>query len=415
MLQIAESGGLVRGALRATIVESSDDYDALKAAGFRSVVVAASVGDVVELGQDGEPQLRSHVGMFTEFVLALRRGSEALRDALALRLGDTRCRWVAWPDGYGTAASLAHSEGVAALADVVARARPMWTDEVSRLSDIPEPAEQQAYSCGIKGIDQHGFRIVRPCLWTVVGPYGSGKSILARQLVANFWNLHGWRTLITSLEERVKPRMRRDFRRHFSPHAHTIMTSEDDAAADKVTEQAVLFLRRPRREDIDADRLFARIEYAVHVYGIDCVVIDPINEIDHRVPKGESKTEYMGRFIMRLKALADDYNLVAMVLAHPPKDGVAMRNSTGKIYTLNDAADTAHFGNKSDIGWCVWRPMRDFDDCGPRAPTFLNIDKLKDHDVMGRPTLATLQLGANGQFHVDKTGLDALQAIKGDE
>ena len=37
-------------------------------------------------------------------------------------------------------------------------------------------------------------------------------------------------------------------------------------------------------------------------------MIDPVNEIDHQVPRGESKTDYMGKFIMRLKALADDYS-----------------------------------------------------------------------------------------------------------
>lgn len=409
MLQVAE-----RGALRLTLVETESDAKALQAAGVRSVLTVAGLEDVVMAAGKENERLRPQFAAYSEFVLAMRRGNEQLRDDLALRLGDTRCRWLRWPEGYGTAEALEREEGVNALRAVVANARAMWSDEVSRLSDIPEPQVQTSYTTGIKGLDEYGFRITRPCFWPTIGPYGSGKSILARQLIANFWKLHGWRTLLTSFEEKVKPRMQRDFRRHFCTHPHRIMTDADDLAADRVIEEALLFLRRPRCEELDAERLFDRIEYAVHVHKIDVVCIDPVNEIDHRVPRGESKSDYMGRFMMRLKQLADDYNLVVMVLAHPPKDGVALRNSPTKIYTLNDGADTAHYGNKADIGWTVWRPMKSFDKDGPPPPTFLNIDKTKDHEVMGKPVIASLILQDNGQFRVDQIGNDALRTLTGE-
>jgi hypothetical protein len=48
---------------------------------------------------------------------------EDFRDALALRLGDTRCTWLRWPEGYGTAEALSREEGVNALRDVIANAQ----------------------------------------------------------------------------------------------------------------------------------------------------------------------------------------------------------------------------------------------------------------------------------------------------
>jgi hypothetical protein len=88
--------------------------------------------------------------------------------------------------------------------------------------------------------------------------------------------------------------------------------------------------------------------------------------------------------------------------AHPPKDGVEKRLSKGKLLTLNDGADTSHYGNKSDIGWCVWRP--DFE-----GPTLLHIDKLKDHETMGKPTLAELVLDPKrNQFNVNRLGYEIL-------
>jgi hypothetical protein len=73
------------------------------------------------------------------------------------------------------------------------------------------------------------------------------------------------------------------------------------------------------------------------------------------------------------------------------------------LLTLNDGADTANWGNKADIGWCVWRPTM-------RGGTLLHIDKLKDHETMGEPTLAMLVLDkALGRFDVVRTGYDILR------
>lgn len=395
--------------MRAVLCQSEQDADALRSAGVRSAVVVSSPEQA--LGSDGN--INPRLAVYSDFVLVYPETHADLRDQIAVRLGDVRCRWVALPEQSISVHHALADHGTAAVADCVKTARPMWTEEVSRLSDIPEAPDVMTFQTGIHGLDKIGIRIVRPMFWPIIGPYASGKSILARQLVANFWKHHGWRTMLTVFEEKVKPRMRRDFRRHFCSHAHSFMTAEDDIKADAEIEKALMFLRRPRRERMDADRLFDRIEYACRVYGLDVVMIDPVNEIDHQVGKGESKTDYMGRFMMNLKTLADDYNLIVMVLAHPPKDGTAMRNSKSKIYTLNDGADTAHYGNKADMGWCVWRPFRDLGDGSP-APTYLNIDKTKDHDTMGKPTLATLRLDGCA-FRVEKSGFEAYAEIAGDQ
>ncbi|MGO4685801.1 AAA family ATPase [Hyphomicrobium sp. 2TAF46] len=276
----------------------------------------------------------------------------------------------------------------------------MWTDEVCTIDDIPEPGAEKLYATGLYGLDAHGFRLVRPAFMPVIGPYGSGKSVLLRQLAVNLWRQYRWRTLITSFEEKVKPRFHRDLRRHIIGHPAP-WTDEQVAYADAEIRLAFRFLRRKRNTVLDMDRLIDRIEYAVRVYGVDVVIIDPVNEIDHMVPRGETKSDYMGRFIMRLKQIADDYSLLMIVAAHPPKDGVEKRLSKNGLLTLNDGADTAHYGNKADIGWCVWRNYE--------GPTLLHIDKLKDHESMGKPTLCELHLDPTmNQFTVGRVGYDIL-------
>jgi len=329
---------------------------------------------------------------FPNYVLALPAKLGELRDDIAIRLGDEKCRWFDWPFGGGDDD----------LINAMMSARPMWTDELATLDDIPEPGELRTYECGMPALDEHGFRIELPAFMSVIGPYGSGKSVLLRQLLVNLWKLHGWRCLLTSFEERVKPRYHVDLRRHMLNCRIQDADERDLAMVDAEIRQGFVFLRRKRNATLDLERLLNRIEFAVRVYGVKVVAIDPVNEIDHQVPKGESKTDYMGRFIMKLKALADDYGLLMICCAHPPKDGVEKRLSKRGLLTLNDGADTAHWGNKSDIGWCVWRNLD--------GPTMLHIDKLKCHDTMGKPTLAELVLDKEmGRFCVARMGYDILE------
>lgn len=374
---------------------------AIRAAGYRSVRVVPRVEGLYRATHDGYA-LDDSLEMFGSIVLAYPLDAAQLRDDVAMRLGDVRCRWLSFPSHARSAAALLESDGPQALANLILSAKPMWTDEVCTMDDVPEPGPEITYESGIVGLDRHGFRLVRPAFMPVIGPYGSGKSVLLRQLSVSLWRKHGWRTLITSFEEKIKPRFQRDLRRHLIAKPVEFWTDDDVARADCEVRQAFRFLRRPRGTVLNQARLIDRIEFAVKTHGVDVVIIDPVNEIDHEVPKHLSKTDYMGQFIMALKALADDYNLLMIVAAHPPKDGVEKRLAKGKLLTLNDGADTAHWGNKADIGWAVWRPELD-------GPTLLHVDKLKDHETMGRPTLAELTLDPRmNRFNVTRIGFDLL-------
>lgn len=397
--------------MRLALCGDEHEARALQEAGIRSVRVVQSVDEIYRYNSTTtEYEIDDTLGYFSEFILAFGEGFEQLRDDLAVRLGDTKCRWVKWPKDVTSAADFLDTEPTD-LANLVQTARPMWTDEICTIDDIPEPGPEKTYKTGFPLLDQHGLRLVRPAFMPVIGPYASGKSVVLRQLAVNLWRLHGWRTLITSFEEKVKPRFQRDLRRHLIGRQNgghntkgfpvKSWSDEDVERADAEIRKAFRFLRRKRNTVLDLDRLVNRIEYAVKVYGLEVVMIDPVNEIDHQVPRGETRTDYMGKFIMRLKQLADDYSLLMIVAAHPPKDGVEKRLQKTGLLTLNDGADTAHYGNKADMGWCVWRNID--------GPTLLHIDKVKDHETMGKPTLVELVLDQNmNAFVENRIGFEIL-------
>lgn len=305
---------------------------------------------------------------FRSFVIVIRAGDEELRDGLAIRIGDDRCRWTYWDDGDPTN-----------IGTAINTARLMWADEIATIDDIPEEGVQQTFKTGFKVLDDHGLRITLPCLMPIIGPYGSGKSVWLRQLLVNLWMQHGWKSVLTSFEERVKPNYLRDYRRHLIGKRAELWTDEDIVHADAQIREGFVFLRRKRNTVLDMDRILDRIAFAVRAHGVKVVAIDPVNEIEMTPGYGQNKTDMMGQFLMRLKALADDYGLLVIVCAHPPKAGVEKRLQAGNMLTLNDGADTAHYGNKADIGICIWRRHT--------GATFLHLDKTKVHEVNGRPML----------------------------
>lgn len=387
--------------LQILLCSTDDDAAALRSAGFKSVRVVNDERSVYVSSADGY-DIDPRLAPFNQFVLAMAKGAEGLRDALAVRLGDVRCRWTDWGE-YRSASDLAAKQGADGLRNAIIGARPMWTDEIASIYDIPDPGHEKMFTTGWPDLDRHGLRLVLPSFVTVIGPYGSGKSIFLRQFLVQLWKLHGWRCLLTAFEEKVKPRFHRDLRRHMIGGPVQTWSDEIVAWADVEIDKGFRFLHRPRRSSMTLELLLARIEFAVKVHGIKVVCIDPVNEIDHQVPKGESKTDYMGRFIMALKAIADDYGLLMIVAAHPPKDGVEKRLSKGKLLTLNDGADTSHWGNKSDLGLCLWRPGFD------TGPTLLHIDKVKDHESMGKPTLVEfLHNPGMNSFYINRMGFEIL-------
>lgn len=353
-------------------------------------------------GDELIPELRK----FKRYVIATDGDTKgrACRDALAVRLGDTKCDYVVYPKGTKDANEVLQDFGPAAVAALVDDAKPMWMDELVSLSGVPEAPEQTRYRFGITALDNHGLRLTLPCFMPIIGPYGSGKSVMIRQLLAHFYDAYGWRSMLTAFEEQIRPRFERSFRLHYIGKPWREWTDEDTEKADQKIDDGHLFLRRAKGKPLDTERVLDRIEYAAQRYGIRVAAIDPVNEVDVHVEPGMIKSDLMGQFIMRLKDLAEDYGMLIICGLHPPahRQHMLARN---KILTLADGADTAHWGNKADIGWTMWR---DFD-----GPTFLNVDKVKDHQVMGRPTVATLHVVKGmDRLEVDEIGEPVWEMIK---
>src|SRR5262245_34269389 len=242
-MRVLPDNTVAKGPLVLTLGEEA--VELCKKAGLRHVKDAKHQLDILNI--DGT--VRPEVEWFGDYVLLIPEGGEQWRDTAAIILGDERCRWAYFP------------EDPEDIPSKVATAAAMWSDEVSTIEDVPEPGPVETYQTGFRMLDEHGFRLTLPTFMPIIGPYGSGKSVFLRQLLVQLYKQHGWKFLLTSFEEKVKPRYQRDLRRHFIGKAYidaagkVIWTEEEIARADAEIRKSAVFLRRKRNALMDMARL----------------------------------------------------------------------------------------------------------------------------------------------------------------
>ena len=116
-------------------------------------------------------------------------------------------------------------------------------------------------------------------------------------------------------------------------------------------------------------------EGLVKSHGIDCLVIDPWNELDQTRQAGMTETEFVSATLGKLRRMARSLNIHIFVVAHPAK---MYRDKDGKypIPTPYDISGSAHFRNKADNCLTVWRDIAEDD-----APTKIYIQKIRFREV----------------------------------
>jgi twinkle protein len=400
-------------------VEGEPDGVACIQAGFRYVVSVpcgapdkpAKIPDALTAAADnGFAYLYENGGLlrdlskFSVIILAVDgdKAGRNLRDALAFRLNDERCRHVQWPEGSKDANDVLMAEDENFLRNVILDARPMWNDEVCKLSDIPEDDDTQGLTTGWPELDNN-LRLKLGHFMTIVGPYRSGKSVFLRQLAVNLYREHGWKIFLTSFEEKVKPLYRRDLRRHILGRPTEQHLPEDEVRADIEIESGFTFLRKKRGVPLNMIRMLDRIEFAIKVYGVNVVMIDPIDSANH--DKGSNESDYWRGVIQRCTDLAHDYNVLFIVCTHPSKAGTDRLAKGGEI-TTNDGHGTANWGSMSDYGLCMWQPSGG-------GNTILYLDKNKDNETMGfdKVFVELVHDSSMNSFSIGRIGKDLMNII----
>jgi twinkle protein len=112
------------------------------------------------------------------------------------------------------------------------------------------------------------------------------------------------------------------------------------------------------------ENILEKAKYLIKRRGIDVLVIDPYNNLEHLKSKNESETEYINRFLGDIRNFGKRNNILIHLIAHPTK--MKINNETGLYYipTLYDINGSANFYNRADYGIIIYRY---FDENNPKT------------------------------------------------
>lgn len=99
------------------------------------------------------------------------------------------------------------------------------------------------------------------------------------------------------------------------------------------------------------DWVLSLAKAAVLRHGVNGLVIDPYNELDHQRPPSQTETEYVSQMLTKIKRFAQHHSCHVWFVAHPRQ----LHHWVGGPPNLYDISGSAHFINKCDNGIVIHR------------------------------------------------------------
>lgn len=308
-----------------------------------------------------------------------------LQEELARRLGKYRCRKVSF-FGHKDANELLMMDKLV-LEDTIKQAEPYPIEGVITVDNLADDIwrlkrEGLKPGCDISIPAFNELLTFDPGYLTVVtGIPNHGKSEFLDQIMVDLSIKHGWRFGIFSPENYP-------LQLHFSKIASKIIGESFNKMDDHKVVQAMDYYRDNfmyivPEEDNSVESIIEHAIQLVKRYGINGLVIDAWNKLDHDFSSNE--TTYIGKQLDLIINFAHKYGVHIFVVAHPTKMQREKGNGPYLVPTLYDMAGSAHFFNKSHNGISVYRHF--FEDGTSSPEVFVQKVKFKHWGRQGSVAL----------------------------
>ena len=328
-----------------------------------------------------------------------------LRDELARRFNIERCYKVDFKDCKDANEYLV-KYGAESLREVIDNAEPFPIEGVFTSIDVKEELEslyfnglQRGETIGIKEFDDLlSWQAGR--IYTVTGIPSHGKSefidfVLTRLNVFKGWKVGYFSPENWPIELHVSKLIEKITGKRC--HAGLLNKAEFDETIQYIAENFYFILPE---DDFNVDTILARAGGIVARKGINVLVIDPYNRLEHKIPTGMSETHYISSFYDKLGNFAKRKNVVVILVAHPTKMKKKKEGNQYEVPNLYDISGSANFYNKTDFGITIYRDME-------TKEIGVYIQKIK-FKHLGEPGMCKWKYNINnGRFEVD-TGFDIL-------
>ncbi len=332
-----------------------------------------------------------------------------LKDELVRRLGRENCLIVDWPEGCKDANEVLTQYGPDKLAECICNARPLPVEGAYSASEFfaevrehYEHGRKPTISTGWKAVDE--FYTVLPGEWTLVtGVPGHGKSEWLDALTLNLARSCGWRFAVYSAEnmpvsEHIEKLMEKIVGRPFDRGPTQRISPTELDMAETFLEQHYTFLLP---DSPTPETLIDQCRALVKTRGVNGIVLDPWNEIEHNYGDTTTETKYISETLSKFRKFARSHDVHVWIVAHPRMLMPRKDSDREPIPTPYQIAGSAHWNNKADNIVTIWR-----DRASDTQEVEVHVQKVRKKRV-GRVGMATLRYDrVTGRYHDIFTGQD---------
>jgi twinkle protein len=348
------------------IVEGEIDKLSVEVAGFKnciSVPDGAPAENAKDYGSKFDYLNEPALDAVSMWVLAVDNDGpgKKLEEELARRFGREKCVRVSWPEGCKDANDTLNIFGARMLKSCIDNAQAYPIEGAFSLGELEADLDDlfangmpKGQSTGWHSLNE--FLTLLPGQMTIVtGIPSHGKSEWMDALAVNLCD-EGWRFGMYSPENHP-------LHFHLAKLSEKVMGSrfgnpEDRDAYEQTKEwlREHIWLMAPEQPNLDTILDIAK--QMVRRNGINGLVIDPWNEIEHAKPNGLSETEYISICLTKIRLFARKNGVHVFIVAHPTK----LQKGTDGTYpvpTPYDISGSSHWRNKADNCITVWRDVND--------------------------------------------------------
>ncbi|HBP90854.1 MAG TPA: topoisomerase [Nitrospiraceae bacterium] len=326
-----------------------------------------------------------------------------LEAELARRLGPERCYRVQWPEGCKDANECLSAFGASVLEEVLNNAKP-WPiagivepkDLIDKVFQLHEEGWKGGLSTGWKSVDQH-YTVKLGQLTIVTGIPGHGKSEFLDAMVINLADQQGWVIGVCSpenwpLQDHLAKLLEKYNGKPFGQGPTQRMEHQDLVDGIQWLQDHFAFFSPPETE-MTIEKILELAGQAVKRYGINGLIIDPWNELDHSRPINLTEAEYISKCLTKVRRFARNHEVHVWLVAHPTKLKKNDTDGTYPVPTPYDISGAAHWRNKADNCLSIYRDVG-----GDDQRVQLHIQKIRSRQVGKIGAVELLWDSINGRY-----------------
>jgi twinkle protein len=213
-----------------------------------------------------------------------------------------------------------------------------------------------------------------------VGHANHGKTTLALQLMLTKSVYDGWKWAIFSPENYPATDFYDDLIEMYVGKWLDKMTEDEYVEAAHFIDQHIFYVYPDDGHDINS--INEKFRYLVLKKGVDGVLIDPFNQLDHIQKPYQREDQYLSETLKDVKRFALLNHVSYNIIAHPVKQQKDQDKSLPPV-DMYDISGGAMWANKSDNIISYYRPNHHIDKTSPEVKIY--IQKIKRRRTGGKP------------------------------